>query len=148
MTFPSLTFTLTLSVAMTALVSPPAQAADPSETGRWITETGNLEIEIAPCGEALCGTVVKVLGNRSMSMPGQTIMPANGESPLGKPLLTGLRPTADGELDGRIYNREDGKTYGVRLALQGEQQLKVRPYVTPEQFGPTQLWRRPEQQSR
>lgn len=134
---------LTIALALSFAVPPPALAAGPAESGRWITETGNLEIEIAPCGDALCGTVVKVLGNRSMSMPGETVMPVNGESPLGKAILTGLRPGADGELDGQIYNRENGKTYGVRLVLQADQQLKVRPYVTPDQFGPTQLWRRP-----
>ena len=34
--------------------------------GRWLTDNGNLEIEIAPCGAALYGTVTKVLAIRSM----------------------------------------------------------------------------------
>ena len=41
------------------------------QTGRWITASGNLEIEIAPCGQALCGTVVRVLANNSMSSSGK-----------------------------------------------------------------------------
>jgi hypothetical protein len=36
--------------------------------GRWLTDNGNLEIEIAPRGAALCGTVTKVLANRSMAV--------------------------------------------------------------------------------
>ena len=133
---------VTLSTLAT-LACTAAFAAEPGQAGRWVTESGNLEIEIAPCEDALCGTVVKVLGNRSMSMPGQPLVPADGQSPLGRQILAALRPADNGELDGRIYNREDGKTYGVRLALLGEQQLQVRPYLTPTQFGPTQLWRRP-----
>ena len=55
-----------MALATTYLASQPAQATDPR--GRWITANGNLEVEIAPCGNALCGTVTQVLGNRSMSV--------------------------------------------------------------------------------
>ena len=37
----------------------PATAAD--LTGRWRAASGNVEVEIAPCGAALCGTIVRVL---------------------------------------------------------------------------------------
>ena len=64
----------------------PATAPHPkAPLGRWITESGNLEVEIAPCptnanGTAsantggssgtntLCGKVVRVLANRSMAV--------------------------------------------------------------------------------
>ena len=64
--------------AQEAAAAPPAAVAPAPGTahpkaplGRWITESGNLEVNIAPCnpagGNALCGKVVRVLANRSMS---------------------------------------------------------------------------------
>lgn len=116
----------------------------PTFGGRWITESGNLEVEIAPCGgDAWCGTVTRVLGNRSMSAPGQDMDAADKRPALGMKLLTGLKPAGDGAtLGGEIYNRENAKTYSVRLSLDGPQQLVVRPYVFMPLFGKTQVWQR------
>ncbi|ALV08697.1 DUF2147 domain-containing protein [Roseateles depolymerans] len=113
--------------------------------GRWITDSGNLEVEIAPCADAWCGTVTRVLGNKSMSAPGQTMDAADKRSALGMKILTGLKPSSDNAtLRGEIYNRENAKTYSVRLALDGDQ-LVVRPYVFIPLFGKTQVWHRPAQ---
>jgi hypothetical protein len=74
------TILLTLLIVLAAS---PAHAL----SGRWITQSGNLEIEIAPCGDALCGTAVKVLANHSMSNAGaemaDTGIPALGLKVLG-----------------------------------------------------------------
>src|SRR5208283_2381066 len=43
-----------------------AASAAERPDGRWISQSGNVEIQIAPCGSALCGTVVRVMANRSM----------------------------------------------------------------------------------
>ena len=53
-------------------------------------------------------------------------------------------PADDGTLAGEIYNRENAKTYSVRLTMDGPQQLLVRPYVGLPLLGKTQLWRRAE----
>ena len=135
--------------ALALLVSPAhaadaanAAAADPGPAGRWVTESGNLTIEIAPCAEALCGTVVAVHANRSMAPQARGTQAATPPAKPGLQVLTALKPTTDGDLDGRIYHRENDRTYGVRLALDGPRTLLVRPYVAPGQFGPTQRWRR------
>jgi uncharacterized protein (DUF2147 family) len=106
---------------------------------RWLTASGNVEVEIAPCGEALCGKVARVLANRSMSDPGK----AAGGKPatLGLEILTDLRPDGAGHWKGRIYNRENGKTYDCLVSPQGEN-LTVRAYVLLPAFGQTQVWRR------
>jgi uncharacterized protein (DUF2147 family) len=116
-------------------------AGTPGELGRWLTESGNLEIDIAPCGEALCGTVVKVIANRSMSGPG-AITPADTRSPLGMKILTDFMPSGDGEWKGRIYNRENAETYDCVMTLAAPDQLKVRGYKGLPLFGKTQVWRR------
>ncbi len=112
------------------------------ETGRWITESGNLEVEIAPCGQALCGTVVKVIANNSMSAPGTAMTPADTRSPLGMKILKDFTPSGDGEWKGRIYNRESGETYDCVMALLAPDQLKVRGYKGLPLFGKTQVWSR------
>lgn len=56
-----------LLAAAASTAAPAADQASHSPRGRWISSNGNLEVEIAPCGNALCGTVVRVMGNRSMS---------------------------------------------------------------------------------
>jgi uncharacterized protein (DUF2147 family) len=88
-----------MSVIVTSiwLFAAPAigQSAMASETdapiGRWLTNNGNLEVEIGRCGEALCGTVVKVLANRSMSGGGEMVA-ADNRSPLGVTVLKDFRP--------------------------------------------------------
>ena len=120
-----------------------AQRPAPAQLGRWVTESGNLEVDIAACGEALCGTVVRVLANRSMQAPGQEMEAADQRPALGMQILTGLRAADDGTLDGEIYNRENAKTYRVNLTPAEPEQLLVHAYVGIPLFGKTQVWRRP-----
>ena len=109
-------------------------------TGRWVTQSENLEIEIAPCGDALCGTAVKVLGNRSMANP-DVDMP-NPPPTLGLKVLRDLTPDGENRWYGHIYNRENGKTYRCRMTLLESGDLEIRPYLGLPIFGKTQIWRR------
>lgn len=137
-------------VALSAIPHPaPAAApavehseAAPREVGRWVTGSGNLEVEIAPCGQALCGTVVKVLSNRSMSNPNVDMVPADSRPALGMQILSGFIPASEGERKGDIYNRENGKTYRCLMSLESPDQLRIRPYVGISWFGKTQIWNR------
>lgn len=112
------------------------------ESGRWVTESGNLVVDISPCGQALCGTVVKVIANRSMSKQDGAMTSADGSSPLGLKILTNFAPSGEGEWKGRIYNRENGKTYDGIISLAAPDQLKVHGYKVLPIFGKTQIWRR------
>jgi len=133
-----------------ALAQVPA-AKDPR--GRWLTANGNLEVDIAPCGAALCGTVSKVLGNRSMSRDGAAMDPVDKRPALGMVLLKGFvrsdsgdASTPPAEWEGEIYNRENGKTYRCQMSVStaghvaGE--LVLHAYVGIPLFGQTQRWQR------
>ncbi len=109
--------------------------------GRWLTDNGNLEVQIAPCGAAVCGTVTRVLANRSMSGGGEMVA-ADTRSPLGMVILKDFTSSGDGEWRGEIYNRENAKTYSCKLSLGGPDQLIVRPYVGLPLFGKTLVWKR------
>ena len=138
------------AAAPPAAVAPAPCATHPKALlGRWITESGNLEVDIAPCnpagGNTLCGKVVRVLANRSMSAPGTDMAAADARPALGMILLSGLRPADGGssEYQGEIYNRENAKTYRVNLTPAEPEQLLVHAYVGIPLFGKTQVWRRP-----
>lgn len=119
--------------------------------GRWITESGNLEVDVAPCSgnsttggmTNLCGKVVRVLANRSMSAPGTDMAAADARPALGMTLLSALRDTGGGDYQGEIYHRENAKTYRATLTPAEPDQLLVRAYVGIPLFGKTQVWRRP-----
>ena len=135
----------TLALTALLLTTLQAHAADPA--GRWITASGNLEVEIAPCAAAWCGTVTRVIANRSMSREGEAMQPADTRPALGLQLLSGFVPSehgADGPLQwtGDIYNRENAKTYRCTLALDANGALVVRPYIGLPLFGKTQVWTR------
>lgn len=117
----------------------PVKAAEATQVGRWITESGNLEVDIAPCGDALCGTVAKVIANKSMADPSKGM---DGPSPLGMKILTDFVPTTAGEWQGRIFNRENGKTYDCLMSLNAPDQLKLHAYVGTPLIGKSQIWRR------
>lgn len=121
--------------------------------GRWVTASGNLEVEIGPCGTALCGTVTRVMGQRSMRHEGD--MRAGDARPvLGQQILQGLTlaededpHAADARWFGGIHDRETGRTYRCRVQLAADGSLAVRPFVLATPFGQTQHWLRVPQVS-
>ena len=123
-----------LCALMLLMLASPALAL----SGRWITQSGNFEIEIAPCGAALCGTAVKVLANHSMASVGAE---SSNVPSVGLQVLRDLQPDGDNRWYGHIYDRENGKTYRCRLTLLESGDLEVRPYIGLPLFGRSQIWR-------
>lgn len=142
---PAMRHTKMLPIALSfVLVIARASAAEsPNALGHWITGTGNYEVEIAPCGSALCGTIVKVLGNRSMSDPSVAADSPDPRPALGMRILTDLVPSGPGAWAGSVYNRENGKTYSCVVTLLASGELGVRGYVVLPIFGRTSIWHRP-----
>lgn len=127
------------------LIAAAAAHAQPGlETGRWITESGNLEVEVAPCGEYHCGTIVRVIANNAMSGPGASSAAAAATA--GAMILFKLRPMEGGGWQGRIYNRATDRTYHSRLNALSDERLKVTIYENDPEHAVVQLWRRPEAQ--
>lgn len=122
-----------------------AQATPAAPDGRWLTESGNLEVEVGACGAALCGTVVKVVSNRSMSAPATAPAPAaaaDARPLLGLGILQNFTPAADGQWQGRIYNRERDASYDCRIGLAGPDLLQVSITVAPALPPRIQFWHR------
>jgi uncharacterized protein (DUF2147 family) len=132
------------TLAALALALPGVFAGPAAPRGHYLTASGNLEVEVAPCGEALCGTVSKVIANHSMSRPGEAMQAADDRPALGMKILLDFKPDGDnaGTWQGRIYNRENGKTYDCRMTLDEAGNLQLRAYVGLPLFGKTQVWQR------
>lgn len=126
----------------------PRNVHDPR--GRWITASGNLEVEIADCGDALCGTVTKVLADNVMGGDGKPAMRAGPNTKTGLKILIDLRPDDDQSPPrhwrGQIFNRENDKTYSALVELvarpEAQSELLVRGYVGLPLFGQTHRWLR------
>lgn len=93
------------------LIGSIAAQADPI-AGLWgseVNEEGaSLHVEIAPCGEAVCGTVAKVLGHEDTS-------------PVVKQMIWGMKPQGGGEYSGgKVWAPDNNKTYRGKLLLKGD----------------------------
>lgn len=84
-----------LGTAVIAALASPAIARDPIE-GLW--KHGPMVVEIAPCGDDFCGTVVK-------ASPTQQEKAARGSGTrlIGSRLITGIVPTGPGTYRGRVF---------------------------------------------
>lgn len=91
-----------------------AAAADPVE-GIWKTkpdDNGNFgHVEIKPCGNAFCGTLIKAFdaGGNAMESPN-----------VGRKIVWDMVPYGNGFYDdGQVYAPDRDKTYNAEMQLQG-----------------------------
>jgi len=131
-----------LSVALQAA---PA-AAQPAAVGVWATVEGKSHVDIAPCGEALCGTIIWL--KKPNDDAGQPLKDGHNKDEslrsrpiIGINLITDMQPDGDKEWgDGNIYNPEDGDTYSSSMSLVDADTLKVEGCVFV--FCKEQIWTR------
>ena len=106
-----------------------ALAADPK--GVWLTAESDAQIRIAPCGDALCGTVVWL----EQPLDPETGRPlTDKENPdaskrsrpvIGVQILLGMRQNGENRWSGKIYNSDDGNTYDGNISPLSPTLLKV-----------------------
>lgn len=84
-----------LSIVAITIAASPAAARDPIE-GLW--KHGPMIVEIAPCGDDLCGTVVK-----ASPLQQQKAERGSGTRLIGSRLITGIEPTGPGSYRGRVF---------------------------------------------
>ncbi|MBM1220834.1 DUF2147 domain-containing protein [Ponticoccus sp. SC2-23] len=104
-----------IAAALAVLVlSAGAALADPLE-GTWRTapdDNGNTGlIEVAPCGTALCGTLVAAFdgGGAQVSSPN-----------VGRLIISETQAQGGGEYRGKVWSPDRDQTYNSRLRLQGD----------------------------
>lgn len=101
------------------LMASPAFAADPV-VGTWQTQPGDDghfgAVAIAPCGERICGALVRAYGEAGKPIASDAI---------GRQILWDMRAAGDGTYaDGKIWAPDRDKTYSAKMTLSGDS-LKV-----------------------
>ncbi|WBU29007.1 DUF2147 domain-containing protein [Rhodopseudomonas palustris] len=94
-----------LAVLGAAMSGTAVRADDVS--GTWLRETGASKVKFAPCGGAVCGTLVWL-------KPG-----VETPAKLGQKIFFDMKPTGPDAWAGSAFNPEDGKTYTGKMNLSG-----------------------------
>lgn len=112
-------------MAAIAPASAPAAKAKASNSpvGEWLVEGGEGQVRIEECGANLCGYIsaTKNANEKDRKNPDPAL---RGRSVIGMPILIDMKPKGD-RWNGRIYNVQDGKTYGADLLLKDASTLRV-----------------------
>jgi uncharacterized protein (DUF2147 family) len=133
-------------LALIAATSASAQA--PTPVGVWLHPNQRIQVEIAPCGDRLCGKMIWF--RRPNDMQGLPLIDLKNTDPalrkrplLGLIVLRDLRRTREGLWeDGKIYNPDDGIDYNAQMSIQADGSLRVRAYVLIPLLGKTLVWTR------
>lgn len=104
-----------LAAAVLAVFASPALAADPVE-GIWQTkpdDNGNFgHVRIAPCGERLCGVLIRAFNGDGQPMESDNI---------GNRIVWDMAPEGGGTYgDGKVWSPDRDKTYNSKMELQGD----------------------------
>jgi uncharacterized protein (DUF2147 family) len=122
----------TLFVAASAVAQP--RATTPVE-GYWKNPIGSAIIQIAPCGETLCGKVVWA------SARGQHEVAKNTSNVVGTTVLTNLK-YARGHWAGSLYVPDDNIHVSAKLQLIGDGRMKLTGCGLMGLICRTQIWTR------
>ena len=103
MKIPKLT-RITCIVAL-SLLAAPALAQELNGT-TWLRDSGSSKVRFAPCGDAICGSIV-------------WLKEANTPAKIGQQIFFDMKPDGPGQWKGQAFNPEDGKTYSGKMTLSG-----------------------------
>jgi uncharacterized protein (DUF2147 family) len=131
-----------IAAAALGLLATPAFAAD--VTGLWQTPTNGGQVEIARCGNSLCGKLLS--SNHIRENPALKDVKNKDESQRVR-TLKGLQMLYDFTggptkwTGGKVYNPDDGGTYSGTIELISENQMKLKGCIVAP-FCKTQVWTR------
>ncbi|MBD3758672.1 MAG: DUF2147 domain-containing protein [Rhodobacteraceae bacterium] len=124
--------TLMIAAAGIAL-SVGAAFADPIE-GMWKTQPDDgsyAYVQIAPCGAAFCGTIVK-----TFKSGGEYKSPN-----IGKQLVIGMAPKGGGKYEGKVWRPSNNKIYLGKVTVNGNA-MALAGCVAGGLFCKSQDWQR------
>lgn len=117
-------------IALLTLAATTAHAHASDLAGLWRTQTEGGLVELAACGDALCGTIVS--SPRLDANPNQRDV-RNKDPAMRTRALRGLRIVearpAGERLRGWVYNPEDGETYSGEITRLADGRLRLRGCV-------------------
>jgi len=130
------------ALLMAALALPVVAFADSKAVhGRWLVAGGNAVVEVRDCGDGTpCGyldwvDMRQASSDRDINNPDPEL---KGRPLIGMPMLWGFREKGSSWGRGRIYDPEEGKTYGSNLKRLDDGNLRVKGCIGP--LCKTQIW--------
>lgn len=122
--------------AIALLLATQAAAAAPIE-GRWRSPGGNSIINVAPCGEAWCGTVAWASARAKKDAAKAT------NELVGTQLLTDVKPAGTDRWNGRLFIPDKNMRVTAKLEM-ASGQLKVSGCLAGKSLCKSTLWTRVE----
>lgn len=132
-------------LALAALTMlPTAVLAAPSAMGLWQTPVDHAQIEVAPCGAALCGKIassdqitadpgVKDSRNKNAALRDRTLK--------GLTIVTGFTGGPTEWKGGKVYDPKTGNTYSGSIKLLAADSLKLTGCIVAP-LCQSQTWKR------
>ena len=119
-----------------------------AEAGVWIDERGEGAVDIAPCGQKLCGRIVWL--KQPLDKGGKALIDdlnpqlARRKQPIcGLQVLGGLAKQGDGTWDqGWVYDPKVGESYDLAVQLKDANHLVITGYKGIKLFGQNFVWTR------
>ncbi|HVJ56174.1 MAG TPA: DUF2147 domain-containing protein [Aliidongia sp.] len=105
--------------------------------GAWLTPEGDGVITIERCGDALCGRIAGITRAPGEAEPTDV----NGKPQCGLTIISEERPDGDGTWLGEITDPRTGDTYGAKLWVGQDGNLRLRGFLGLPLLGETQTWR-------
>jgi uncharacterized protein (DUF2147 family) len=113
------------------------QAGAPASIeGTWKSPGGNSVITIAPCGDALCGTVAWA------SEQAKKDSAKTNSQLVGTQILTGLKPDKRGRWQGKLFIPDKNMRVTAKMERSGSDQLKVSGCAVGKSLCKSALWTR------
>ena len=93
--------------AAVLLIAAASAARADDVAGVWLRDSGASKVKFAPCGGAVCGTLVWI-------KPG-----VETPAKIGQKVFFDMKPSGPNAWTGSAFNPEDGKTYSGKMSLEG-----------------------------
>ena len=127
---------LTFAIAASAtLLSAAAPAASSPIEGRWAR--GNMQIRIAPCGQTLCGTVLRASDKQKARAEA-----GSGTDLIGATLIRNIRPVGPGRYTAKVFVADKNMNANGSIVHVSPDQLSVKGCVALGLFCKSQQWNR------
>ncbi len=115
-------FFVSLATSFAVLAAPSVASAKSSLEGRW--KNGKMEIQIAPCGRTLCGTVVKASEKQQ-----DKAERGSGTELIGARLITNIRASGPRTYKANVYLADRDMSASGTIHQVNANRLNVRGCV-------------------
>jgi uncharacterized protein (DUF2147 family) len=123
-----------ISLALSIMVAAAQDSAPQTIEGRWKSPGGNSIIEIAPCGDSLCGTVAWASAQAKADASKTTAQL------VGTQILSALAQDKKGNWVGKLFIPDRNMHATAKIARVSAEQLKVSGCMAGKALCKSALW--------